>query len=213
MSDNSFVIRLKVKLFISTVLLKKKFACFSFVRRSERQIDNVFPHRANNNKIEFTLICSITFLAILFLQIDWFCCVKKFHCRWFFHLVVKISWSFHIFLHFSNEFLIKSMFLPCYFSCLFLPLICVLLAKPKIDSQLTSFSAALEMFAARVGMHQYGRTGYRSDWVSSPTGYWSDWVSSPTGYRSDWVPSSDWYPVRLGDRSDWHPVRLGLLYL
>ena len=74
-----------------------------------------------------------------------------------------------------------------------------------VPPQLPSLIILIEL---ALGMHQYGRTGYRSDWVSSPTGYRSDWVSSPTGYRSDWVSSptgyrSDWVSSPTGYRSDW----------
>ena len=61
----------------------------------------------------------------------------------------------------------------------------------------------------RLGMHQYGRTGYQSDWVSVRLGIQSDWVPVRLGTQSDWVSSPTGYPVRLGDRSDWVPVRLG----
>ena len=85
----------------------------------------------------------------------------------------------------------------------------------RISRFLLLFSFYLSEKREWVGMHQYGQTGYQSDWVpvrlsTGPTEYRSDWVPGPDWvFGPDWVPGPDWYPVRLGlqsrlgDRSDW----------
>ena len=54
-----------------------------------------------------------------------------------------------------------------------------------------------------IGMHQYGRTGYQSDWVPVRLGIQSDWVPVRLGIQSDWVP------VRLGTQSRLVPSSTG----